>query len=119
MTDTTKQNEQASTEQSYDYAGQPQSFFNDAFASQIGQSLPQGLDTTREVLQAYFDSVESTTRTARRISEVWANQMLLQQSHQMIAQAVVPQVIAALRSNPQWLKPVMDQAGKEQKSSSR
>lgn len=96
---------------------QGQDFFNSAFASQIGASLPQGLNLVSQIFPALFDefernqrtqreAVEHSLRTLRRTTEVWTQQMILTESRQAIVQAVVPvvcrQVIDQMKRDPQW-----------------
>ena len=92
MADT--QSQQKNNQQTYD----DQSSYDQAFSQQMGSSLPQGLDVTSEVVRAYFDNIEQQTRTARRVSEVWATAMILNQSQSFIVAEVTKKVLRQLKS---------------------
>ena len=78
---------------------QSQSDYNAGFAGLIGQSLPSGVDATSQIVQAYFESVELQTRTARRVAEVWATSMILAQTRQAIVADVTRSVLKHLESS--------------------
>lgn len=109
---TTQQNQQEQFDQ------QSQSSVDSSFFEQMGG--PSGLspsalgyDVTTTVIQSYFETIEAQTRQARRMADLWAQSLILQQTTQLVAQAVAPavskQVIAYLRQNPEWAKPLIQQ----------
>ena len=101
MVDATQQQQDTQNQQGKSFDdSQSQNQYDQGFQSLIGQSLPQGLDQTSQIVQAYFESVETQIRTARRVTEVWATSMILQQTRQAIVQEVTKQVLAQLRRDP-------------------
>jgi hypothetical protein len=84
-----------------------QGSFDSLFGDMITQS---GIDPTgREAWQAYFDLAEQTLRTARRVSEIQV--LSLMQQH--IVKQVTLNVVKQLQSNPQIIKPVIQQVQRE------
>ena len=48
----------------------------------------QSFDVISQIVTSYFDTVEANHRQARRIADLWAQQMLLSQSTSQIARQV-------------------------------
>lgn len=87
--------------------------FDTSFFEQMGgpagvSPSALGYDLTTQVVQSYFDQVEATTRQARRISDLWAQSIVLQQTTSEIARVITPmitkQVVQQLQRNPELLK---------------
>jgi len=93
--------------------GRPQTSYDNSFFEQMGgpsgvSPASLGYDVTSQVLQSYFETIEAQTRQARRMADLWAQSLILQQTTNQIAQVVAPvvtkQVIAHLQQNPEWAK---------------
>lgn len=93
-----------------------QTAFDSSFFEQMGApagASPSslGYDITTQVVQSYFDQIESTTRQARRMADLWAQSLILQQTTSQIARVVAPvvakQVIEHLKQNPTWARELL------------
>lgn len=93
-----------------------QTAFDSSFFEQMGApagASPSslGYDITTQVVQSYFDQIESTTRQARRMADLWAQSLILQQTTSQIARAVAPvvakQVVEHLKQNPTWARELL------------
>lgn len=110
MPDTQQSKDQQST-----YPEGSQAQFDRSFIEQMsqgGSSSLGGIDVTAQVVTAYFDQVEQTTRQARRMADLWAQSLILQQTTQEISRIVAPQVarqvVSYLKSNPQELRELVN-----------
>lgn len=90
-----------------------QESFDRSFFEQMGGpsgAVPStlGYDITSQVVTSYFENIEAQTRQARRMADLWAQSLILQQTTSEVARAVAPvvarQVIEHLRTHPQVLK---------------
>ena len=82
-------------EQSSQAQGQErsQAQIDSSFIEMIAQSSPtQGYDMITQVVTSYFDTLEAQHRQARRIADLWAQSLILQQTQAQIVRAVVPLV---------------------------
>src|SRR3954452_6741670 len=116
MTNTEMQNQQ-NQQGEQQFIGD-QSSVDSSFFEQMGglsgvSASALSYDVTTQVIQSYFDTIEAQSRQARRMSELWAQSLTLQQTTHLVAQAVAPvvskQVIGYLRQNPEWAKQLIQQ----------
>lgn len=91
------------SQQSYD-----RSFFEQISGSVAASPSALGWDVTSQVVQSYFEQIEAQTRQARRMADLWAQSLILQQTTSEIARVVAPavykQVLDHFRTNPEMLK---------------
>ena len=110
----TQTDKQQGEEQQNQENWRPQSSFDTSFFEQMGgpagiSPSSLGYDVTTQVVQSYFEQIEAQTRQARRMADLWAQSLILQQTTSEIARYVTPvvakQVIAHLKqSNPELFK---------------
>lgn len=94
-----QQKQQESTQLQGD--SRPQENWDNSFISQMAGGLDyHTAETNRELAQSYFQLVEDTIRTARRVSEA----QVLSQFRTQIVSEVTTQVMTQLKSNPQLIK---------------
>lgn len=111
MVDRTESNQ--SEQQIGGTATKEQASYDRSFFEQMGGPtgvVPSslGLDITSQVVASYFESIEAQTRQARRMADLWAQSLILQQTTSEVARVIAPavtkQVLDHLRSNPSLLK---------------
>src|SRR5881628_324115 len=97
MADRSQTAPEQNQQQSNEGDSRSQTQFDSSFFEQMGgpagvapSSL--GYDITTQVVQSYFDNIESTTRQARRMADLWAQSLILQQTTSQIARTVAPVV---------------------------
>lgn len=108
-----QQNQQGEQQFTGDQSSVDSSFFEQMGGPSGVSASALGYDVTTQVIQSYFDTIEAQSRQARRMSELWAQSLILQQTTHLVAQAVAPvvskQVIGYLRQNPEWAKQLVQQ----------
>jgi hypothetical protein len=120
---TEQQNNQQDQSNQSGQSSQPQidSAFFEQMAAQTGHPTgfspsSLGYDITSTVVQSYFEQIEAQTRQARRMADLWAQSLILQQTHSQIVNAVVPlaarQTVEYLRRNPQVAQDVLSQTSR-------
>jgi hypothetical protein len=90
-----------------------QEHFDSSFFEQMsgGLGLPAstaGYEITQQVLDSYFTQADATLRQTRRIADVWAQQLILNQTRDQIVRYVAPvvkkAVLEEIKRSPELLR---------------